>query len=130
MITNSTDQTGESRSSIRWRLSQQHQVALALLAALALAAVLLWYSWSVWQGEQRDIDQASRITLEFKVDVNQAGQGELMAIPSVGPKMAEAIVEYRNRQGPYRSLEQLQEVSGIGPKKLEQLAKYLLPIGD
>ena len=128
MIMNPTDQAGKSRSSIRWRLSQQHQIALALLASLALAAILLWYGWSAWQGEQIDIDRAPRITLEFRVDVNQAGVGEMMAIPGVGPSMAEAIVQYRESEGPFRSVEQLEEVPGIGPKKLEQLAKFLLPI--
>jgi len=62
------------------------------------------------------------------VNVNQAEVGELMAIPSVGPKMAEAIVGHRNQQGPFQKLGQLEEVPGIGPKKLEQLKKYLLPI--
>ena len=125
---NPTDQTSESSPQLAWRLSHQHQLALALLASLTLAAICLWFSWSVWQGEQVDVDQAPNITLEFQVDVNRAGLGELMAIPTVGPKMAAAIVGYRNDQGPFRSLEQLQEVSGIGPKKLEQMKKYLLPI--
>ena len=129
MNLNSTDPTRELGQRISWRLSQQHQIALALLASLALAAIGLWYGWSALQGEQADVDQAERITLEFRVDINRADQGELMAIPSVGPKMAEAIVGYRDVQGPFRTFEQLQEVPGIGPKKLEQLVKYLLPIG-
>ena len=110
-----------------WRLSDQHQLALALLASFAIAGIGLWYGWSIWSGEG-DIDQAKSIPLKFQVDVNQAGIGELMAIPSVGPKMAEAIVEHRELQGSFDDLDRLQEVSGIGPKKLEQLKKYLLPI--
>jgi len=119
--------TSESSQRGGWRLSEQHQVGLALLASLALVAVGLSYGWSVWQGEG-DIDQAKRIPLDFQVNVNQAEVGELMAIPSVGPKMAEAIVGHRNQQGPFQKLGQLEEVPGIGPKKLEQLKKYLLPI--
>lgn len=110
-----------------WRLSEQHQVALASLASLALIAIGLCYGWSVWQGEG-DIDQAKPIPLEFQVDINQAEIGELIAIPSVGPKMAEAIIGHRDLQGPFGDLEQLEEVPGIGPKKLEKLKKFLLPI--
>ena len=128
MIMKSTDQTREPSSRIGWRLSQQHQIALALLASLALAAVGLSFGWSTWQGEQGDVDRAKQIPLEFKVDINRAAIGELMAIPSVGPKMAEAIVGHRELQGPFESIEQLEDVSGIGPKKLEQIQKYLLPI--
>ena len=128
MIMDSIDPVKEPSRHIGWRLSQQHQVALAFMASLALAAIGLWYGWTRWQGEQADIDQASRIPLEFRVDINQAGVGELMAIPSVGPKMAEAIIGFRESQGAFVAVEQLQEVPGIGPKKLEQIKKYLLPI--
>ena len=121
------EQTKESSQPIGWRLSDQHQLALALLATLALAGIGLCYGWSVWEGDG-DIDQAKPITLKFQVDVNQAGVGELMAVPSVGPKMAEAIVAYRDLHGPFDDLDRLQEVSGIGPKKLEHLKKYLLPL--
>ena len=121
------EQTSNPNQRIGWRLSGQHQLALALLASLLLAAICLLFCWSMWEGEG-DIDQAKQIPLEFQVDVNQAGVGELMAIPNVGPKMAARIVEYRDQQGPFKTLKQLQDVSGIGPKKLEQLKKHLLPI--
>ena len=121
------EQTSRPSPRNGWRLSKQHQLALALLASLALAAIGGAYAWSAWQGEG-DVDQASRIPLEFKVDINHAKKGELMAIPSVGPKMAEAIVAHRNLQGPFKDFEQLQEVPGIGPKKLDKLKNYLLPL--
>ena len=123
----STKHTSETRQPIGWRLSDQHQLALALLASFALALIVVWFGWSAWQ-RKGDIDQARPIRLEFKVDINQAELGELMAIPSVGPKMAEAIVRYRDQQGRLGTLDQLLDVPGIGPKKLLQLKRYLLPI--
>ena len=45
-------------------------------------------------------------------------EAELTAIPGVGPKTASAIIAYREQNGPFRSIDQLAEVKGIGPAKL------------
>ena len=111
-----------------WRLSGQHQLAIALLATTGLVVFGFFYGWSVWQGDQDDIDQASATPRTFQVDVNRAVVGELMAVPNVGPKMAQAIIEHRNTQGPFESLDELQNVSGIGSVKLDQLKEHLLPV--
>ena len=111
-----------------WRLSSQHQLAIALLAVVSLAVVGISYGWSVWRGDQGDIDQVDTTPLVFQVDVNRAAVGELMAVPNVGPKMAQAIVDHRDDKGLFESLEELEDVPGVGPVKLEHLKKYLLPI--
>jgi len=54
------------------------------------------------------------------VDINAASAEELAeAIRGVGLKRAEAIVAHRERNGPFRSVDELVEVSGIGEKTLE-----------
>jgi competence protein ComEA len=60
-----------------------------------------------------------------KIDINQATVEELEKLPGIGPKIAKNIVEYREKNGPFRSIEELLKVKGIGPKKLEQIKKYL-----
>lgn len=55
------------------------------------------------------------------VNVNTASAQELEALHGVGPATAEAIVAYREAHGPFRSVEQLTEVRGIGKAKLETL---------
>lgn len=126
---NQIQQTDEPSSRVGWQLSNQHQIALALLGSIALLAVCFSYGWSAWQGEQADIDQAGLAAPRvFQVDVNHAAIGELMAVPNVGPKMAQAIVDYRAQEGPFESLDELQNVPGIGAVKSEQLKEYLLPI--
>lgn len=64
---------------------------------------------------------ASPPTTRGPVDVNTAGLAELDQLPGVGPATAQAIVSYRERSGPFRSVAQLLEVPGIGPAKLETL---------
>ncbi len=55
------------------------------------------------------------------VNVNTASAQELEHLPGVGPALAAAIVEYRLLRGPFASIDQLDDVSGIGPAKLEQI---------
>ncbi len=56
-----------------------------------------------------------------KVDINRASAEELDALPGVGPSTAAKIVQEREANGPYRSVEDLMRVPGIGTKKLDAL---------
>lgn len=55
------------------------------------------------------------------VDVNRATEGELEALPGIGPAIAQAIVAERERRGGFSSVEELLEVRGIGEAKLAAL---------
>ncbi len=55
------------------------------------------------------------------VDLNQAGADELERLPGLGPALAERILEYREKNGGYKSVRELLRVPGIGPKKLAQI---------
>ncbi len=55
------------------------------------------------------------------VDINRASPTELEALPGIGPSLAAAIVEHREREGAFATVEELLDVAGIGPAKLEQL---------
>lgn len=55
------------------------------------------------------------------LDLNAATAEELDALPGVGPATARSILSYRNRHGRFRSVNELLEVPGIGPSKLETL---------
>jgi competence ComEA-like helix-hairpin-helix protein len=55
-----------------------------------------------------------------KVNLNTASQAELEALPGVGPKLAQQIIQAR-QQKPFKSLEDLDKVPGVGPSLLEKL---------
>ena len=59
------------------------------------------------------------------VGLNSADQAALEAIPGIGPVKAAAIVQYRTDNGAFSSLDQLLEVSGIGPATLESIRPYV-----
>ena len=59
------------------------------------------------------------------VNLNSATAGELETLPGVGPAKAEAIIEYRETNGPFNSIEDLKSISGIGDKTYEKLKEYI-----
>lgn len=56
------------------------------------------------------------------IDLNRASAAELELLPRVGPRLAERIVEERERGGPFRSVGDLERVRGIGPRTVERIA--------
>ena len=60
------------------------------------------------------------------VDLNAATVAQLDTRPGVGPSTAAAIIAYRDANGPFQSVEELGDVRGIGPAKLEALAGLVL----
>jgi comEA protein len=55
------------------------------------------------------------------IDLNRATAGDLERLPRVGPALARRIVEHRDQHGPFRRVEDLRRVKGIGEKTLERL---------
>ncbi len=55
------------------------------------------------------------------ININSADEATLETLNGVGPVLAAAIIQYRTEHGPFASVDQLDEVSGIGPATLEDL---------
>ena len=56
-----------------------------------------------------------------KVKINYATQTEIETLPGIGPSKAQAIIEYREENGFFHSLEDLLQISGIGEKTLDNM---------
>lgn len=67
----------------------------------------------------------SQASNSSKVNINYAGITELDAIPGIGPALAQRIIDYRMQNGLFSSPEEIQNVSGIGPKTYEKMAAYI-----
>ncbi|MEW6660128.1 MAG: helix-hairpin-helix domain-containing protein [Thermodesulfobacteriota bacterium] len=65
------------------------------------------------------------LTLGLALDINQATAADLDALPGIGPALARRIIEYRQAHGPFKKIDDLEQVSGIGPKKLAQIKPYV-----
>ncbi len=62
---------------------------------------------------------------EKSINLNTAGVDELVSLPGIGESTAEKIVEYRNKKGKFKSVQQIMNVKGIGEKKFEKIKEYL-----
>ena len=60
----------------------------------------------------------------FRLDINQAGVQEWMLMPGIGPTMARRIIADRQSRGPFRSVDDLARVTGIGEKTIAQVRPY------
>ncbi len=64
-----------------------------------------------------------------KININLATAEELDSLSGIGPTKAQAIVDYRNQNGPFRTVDDLLNVPGIGPKTLETIRDQITVIG-
>jgi comEA protein len=64
-----------------------------------------------------------------KVNLNTASAQQLATLPGVGPKLADRIVEYRQKSGGFRSVEELMNVGGVGEKNFAKLQAHVV-LGD
>ena len=58
------------------------------------------------------------------ININTADEYELRRLPGIGEKRAEDIIAYREANGPFETVEELDLVSGIGPGILDGLREY------
>lgn len=58
---------------------------------------------------------------DAKVNINTANQSELDSLPGIGPSIAQKIIDYREENGNFKTIEELQNVKGIGDAKYEEI---------
>lgn len=117
---------GEVSSPDLYELDSGSRVADAISAAGGLtddadpAAVNL--ARVLNDGEQIDVpavgDEKEETPDGDKVSINQASADDLEALPQIGPSLAQRIIAWRDENGPFQTIDDLKNVSGIGDKTL------------
>jgi competence protein ComEA len=69
--------------------------------------------------------QARKSAPPKPLDLNSATLEELQTLPGVGPTLAKSIINFREKSGPFRRVEDLLAIRGITKKKLEKLRPYV-----
>lgn len=63
------------------------------------------------------------------ININTANQQQLESLNGIGPVKAKAIIDYRTKNGAFKTVDDLKKVSGIGDKTLEKLKKDISVTG-
>jgi competence protein ComEA len=123
-----TDETG---TAVRPLLRRMDQAAVAALVAFALVGMgVYWFVQGGHRGELIEIDRPEPLTARYLVDINKADWPEFAELPELGETLARRIVESRDEAGLFGDHDDLMRVNGIGPRTLERLKPYLLPMPD
>lgn len=99
----------------KWKIGQPASIlrfGVPLRAFTVLVLVCLFLG--VWL-------QAQEKESWKRLDLNTATEEELDTLPEVGPKLAKAIVQFREKSGPFRRVEDLLAVPGISKRRLEKI---------
>ena len=92
-------------------------IVVSLLLALSLPALTV---------EVEAVKEAANTETENRINLNTADVTQLQELKGVGPKTAEAIVQWRDSQGPFTSVDQLLAIKGIGEKTLAKMRDNLV----
>ena len=60
-----------------------------------------------------------------RININTATQQEFETLPGIGPAKASTFIQYREEHGPFATLEEIQNISGVGEKTFEKLKEYI-----
>ncbi len=99
--------------------SRSAQASLVVFA-VALLTLIAYRSYG-----PRLSARPTDLAVASPVDLNTGDRAELQQVPGIGPGMAERIVGHRQAHGPFRSVEELQGVPGVGDKTLDKLRPFL-----
>jgi len=109
-----------------WPVSAQ----TALILLLTAAFFYLLGRWSRDHAEApRPVYLLAGADPDRQLDLNRATRAELRLLPGVGETLAERIMDHREQRGPFRRVEDLRGVSGVGPKALQRLRPWLTVAG-
>ncbi|MBN2374422.1 helix-hairpin-helix domain-containing protein [bacterium] len=60
--------------------------------------------------------EGKKFVSEEKININTATEEELVKLKRIGPRLAKDIIEFREKNGPFKNIEDILKVKGIGPK--------------
>lgn len=101
----------------------KHEKILSLITSVFIVFTIVF---CISSKSQPNIAQpATTSAVPYLININTADSEELNTLIGIGTKTANKIVEYRNRHGSFKSVDELCNVSGIGSFTLEKIKDYI-----
>jgi competence protein ComEA len=114
-----------------FQLNRGDQLLIGVTAILALGLISVqWVQLSGWGMQPVEIEQIQTRQLEYRIDINSAEWIEWVQMQGIGETLANRIIENRDQNGPFESIDDLQRVKGIGPKTVEKLRPWITVTSD
>ena len=115
----------DSNPSTLW-LRRADQFFLGVLL-ISLLLLLIAHRWKLSESGKAEIEITNQQPREYfySIDINRASWVEWAQLDGIGEKLARRIVEDRKQKGPFRSVDDLNRVRGLGLKLIEKLRPFL-----
>ena len=122
-VSPSKDATSDP-STLWLRRADQFFLGILLISLLLL---LIAHRWKLSESGKAEIEITNQQPREYfySIDINRASWVEWAQLDGIGEKLARRIAEDRNQQGPFRSVDDLNRVRGLGLKLIEKLRPFL-----
>lgn len=93
----------------------------------AWAVVLLFGVCTIGLAAMRPVARRAMVPRDpaFRIPINRADPATLCLLPGLGPRLAWAVARHRKVAGPFRSVDDLGAVRGIGPQTVQRLAPFV-----
>jgi competence protein ComEA len=102
----------------------------ALVLAVALVIVLFGSAPADAQRATKPPAPTSSSAPAALVNLNSATATQIATLPGIGPKTAELVVQYRQKNGPFKKIEEVMNVKGIGEKSFLRIKDRLTVAAD
>jgi competence protein ComEA len=92
-----------------------------LVSLLVVVSFLTVFSGALYSSTQKQAADSKSV----KVNINTAGVDQLVKLPRIGEKIAKRIIEFREKNGKFKKIQDLMKVKGIGEKTFKKFEKML-----
>jgi competence protein ComEA len=113
----------QAAPSLSWPIGVQIAVVLLVTASMFFLLGRWSLGWTPKPPEQ--FEQGGPA-----LDLNRATKAELRLVPGLGDALSQRVIDHRLRNGPFKSVDDLRQVPGIGPKTLERLRPHFFVAGE